>query len=187
MKEQILKLRSEGKSYREIAAILNCTKSLVCYYCNSSQKQKSLDRTRKRRKGHPYLHKLDNFLFRKSNLSKIRPQTCSDRRILTQKLYFFNGENIMNKITVDKLIERFSEYPKCYLTGKNININKPRTYHFDHKVPTSRGGTNTIENLGICTKEANQAKSDMTHDEFVEFCKSVLIHHGYIVSTSPQP
>jgi 5-methylcytosine-specific restriction endonuclease McrA len=90
----------------------------------------------------------------------------------------------MNKITIEELIERFGETPVCYLTGQPIDINHPRTYQFDHKVPSSRGGTNTIENLGICTKQANQAKSDMTHDEFVEFCKSVLIHHGYTVSTS---
>jgi 5-methylcytosine-specific restriction endonuclease McrA len=184
MKEQILKLRSEGKSYRQIAEILKCSKGSIAYHCGADQKEKSLNRVRRRRKDHPFTHKLDNFLSRKPRYIKNQQPKCSNRRVLTQKLYIFNGESTMNKITIEELIERFGETPVCYLTGQPIDINHPRTYQFDHKVPSSRGGTNTIENLGICTKQANQAKSDMTHDEFVEFCKSVLIHHGYTVSTS---
>lgn len=85
-------------------------------------------------------------------------------------------------ITEQQVIDKFGENPKCYLTGKEIDISKPRTYQFDHKVPASRGGTNTIDNLGICSRTANLAKSDMTHDEFIEFCKTVLIHHGFEVN-----
>lgn len=33
MKEQILRLRSEGKTYNEIKVILNCAKSTISYHC----------------------------------------------------------------------------------------------------------------------------------------------------------
>ncbi len=76
--------------------------------------------------------------------------------------------------TVDEVIEKFGENPRCYLTGERINIHKPRTYQFDHIIPKSRGGTSDIDNLGICTKQANLAKSDMTLDEFMNLCNVVL-------------
>jgi 5-methylcytosine-specific restriction endonuclease McrA len=84
--------------------------------------------------------------------------------------------------TVKDVIEKFGENPICYLTGEQIDINKPRTYHFDHIIPRSRGGDSSIDNLGICTKRANLAKHDMTPDEFEHLCKRVLEHNGYIVT-----
>lgn len=38
MRERILKLRSEGNSYRKIAAILGIGKTTADYYCNTSKK-----------------------------------------------------------------------------------------------------------------------------------------------------
>lgn len=49
MKDKILKLRKEGKSYREIEKILGCSRSLVSYYCSKGQKQKNNKRSRDRR------------------------------------------------------------------------------------------------------------------------------------------
>ena len=37
MKEQILNLRKEGKSYNEIKKILNCSKSTISYYCKGDR------------------------------------------------------------------------------------------------------------------------------------------------------
>lgn len=36
MKEEIIKLRKEGKSYKTIAKELNCKKSLVSYHCRAN-------------------------------------------------------------------------------------------------------------------------------------------------------
>ena len=36
MKEEIIKLRKQGKSYKEIAKELNCKKSLVSYHCRTN-------------------------------------------------------------------------------------------------------------------------------------------------------
>lgn len=48
-KEQILKLRSEGKSYREIEQTLRCGRGLVSYYLNPSAKTKQIERNNKNR------------------------------------------------------------------------------------------------------------------------------------------
>lgn len=49
MKEQILKLRNEGKTYREIESIVGCSRSLISYYVNPTGKTKHLDRQNKNR------------------------------------------------------------------------------------------------------------------------------------------
>lgn len=38
---------------------------------------------------------------------------------------------------------------------------------FDHKIPKSKGGPDTIENGVACCGECNTAKADMTYDEFI--------------------
>lgn len=39
MKEEILKLRQEGKTYNEISSLLGCSKSLISYYCKPDSKE----------------------------------------------------------------------------------------------------------------------------------------------------
>ena len=45
LKEQILKLKSEGKSYRQIQKILGCSKGTIAYHLGDGQKQKTVKRT----------------------------------------------------------------------------------------------------------------------------------------------
>ena len=40
MKDQILLLRAEGKSYREIEKLLGCSKGTISFHCGDGQKQK---------------------------------------------------------------------------------------------------------------------------------------------------
>ena len=44
-KTEILKLKSEGKSYREIQKILGCSKGTIAYHLGDGQKQKTVKRT----------------------------------------------------------------------------------------------------------------------------------------------
>ena len=39
-KEDILKLRSEGKSYRQIEKELGCSKSLISYHCGNGNEKR---------------------------------------------------------------------------------------------------------------------------------------------------
>ena len=50
MKDKILKLRDEGKTYNEIKEILGCSKGTISYYCGDGQKEKSKIRRKKRRR-----------------------------------------------------------------------------------------------------------------------------------------
>jgi 5-methylcytosine-specific restriction endonuclease McrA len=72
------------------------------------------------------------------------------------------------------VVKKIGENPICYLTGKSINLDHPETYNLDHIIPASRGGTNDLENLGICLKEANQAKGDLLLEELYDLCDSIL-------------
>jgi transposase len=48
-KENILRLRAEGKSYREIQEELDCSKGTISYHLGEGQKEKVISRTRSRR------------------------------------------------------------------------------------------------------------------------------------------
>lgn len=48
-KENILKLRSEGKSYRQIQYILGCSKGTIAYHLGPGQKDKTKERTNRAR------------------------------------------------------------------------------------------------------------------------------------------
>ena len=52
MKDQILKLRQEGKTYNEIKSILGCSKGTISYYLGKNQKEKTDERRKRRRKYH---------------------------------------------------------------------------------------------------------------------------------------
>lgn len=186
IKEQILLLREQGKSYREIERILGCSKSTVAYHLSDEQKEKAHLRNQKHRSNqHPYAKKLE--AFRASKRSTFEKQRLHKAKKLIQLKIetFHRGDNRMTyakpTFTIDDVISKFGENPKCYLTGKQLNIHEPRTYAFDHILPVTRGGDNSIDNLGLCSKEANQAKFNMTNEEFFALCKQVLEHNGYEV------
>lgn len=61
MRETILELRAQGKSYNEIVAEVGCSKSTVSYYCGEDQATKNIQRQRDRRsKIRQYLQEVKN-------------------------------------------------------------------------------------------------------------------------------
>lgn len=163
MKEQILKLRNQGKTYDEIKSIVKCSKSTISYYCGKNQKKKNLERTRNYRKNNLKV------ILNKKISSFLRTQFNSKTKKTKRSIKTFNVEDV---------IKKFGENPKCYLTGININLYNSSEYHFDHIIPRSKGGNNNLENLGLATKNANMAKGEMTLKEFKELCKMVLKQMG---------
>lgn len=167
MKQKILELREEGKSYNEIQSILGCSKGTISYHCGKGQKEKSLVRQRKNRKtikGILY-KKLDKFL-----RSKVHNFKRGSRGRLTQ-----------SKLSYKTAYKRILENPVCYITGATINLEDPKSYELDHIIPVSKGGPNTLSNLGLSLKEANRAKDDLYLNEFIELCKRVCENNGYMV------
>lgn len=158
MKDQIIQLKEQGKTYREIESILGCSKSLISYYCSEGQKDKLQLRTTN---------------YRKNNLKTILSRKISDFMCVSGHT---KGRKIRSEYTFSSqdLIYKFGDNPKCYLTGVSINLLEPSTYHFDHIIPRSRGGSNDISNLGLATKEANETKHDRTLEELKVLCKQIL-------------
>ena len=180
-KTQILALRAEGKSYDQICVELNCSKSTVAYHCSETARENQHKRQQKLRQDNVLLKKVENFKqVRKQSGNKLE-QTCTTDELLSNKVRKFREKKLAknDKFTYKDVIQKFGEKTTCYLTGRPINLQEPRTYQFDHIVPVSRGGENTFSNLGLACKEANVGKSDMLIDEFINLCKDVLKHHGY--------
>jgi len=180
LKNEILKLKKLGYSFNQIKDQLKCSKSTISYNLSLKQKEKSLNRTQKRRfKQHPFVAKIENFKYRKCNKIKTNLKKSKNLLLIRSKINsFFRNRKTMKyskpTFTLDDIINKFGENPKCYLTGEIINIYQPETYQFDHIKPVSKGGDNSLDNLGICITPANKAKNDMEYQEFIDLCKSII-------------
>jgi 5-methylcytosine-specific restriction endonuclease McrA len=177
---KIIELRNQGKTYTEIKKILKCSKATISYYINPQEKINTTNRRRRNRaKQHPYIRKIENFS-RSYYEPKTKQQISTAKRLLQIKTECFSRTGINRQMynkptfTVQDVINKFGEHPKCALTGDEIDIYQPRTYEFDHIIPVTRGGTNNIDNLQLCTKKANQAKRNMTDEEFINLCKKIV-------------
>jgi 5-methylcytosine-specific restriction endonuclease McrA len=183
MKEEILKLRSEGKSYNEIVKILNCSKGTISYHCGIGQKTKSLNRLRKNRKQNNLKYRIQKFSSIKIPTKvKISAKKFNFKRSLYRKLYdFFNASpNLLSDKEV--FLEKMNSNPYCYLTGRKIDLTDTPSYNFDHIIPVCKGGSNSFDNLGLTCKDANHSKSYLTVEEYLSLCKEVLEHNGYTIT-----
>lgn len=189
--DKIIELRSQGKSYKQIAKILGCSTGTVTYHCTPGQKEKAKNRVKKlRSKQHPYFHKYVHFIESKPIKTNRSKSNYSIYRIIYLKIRTFSRkENNMcePEFTVEDVINKFGENPVCYLTGEPIDIYKPKTYQFDHIIPRSRGGSNSLDNLGITTIKANQCKRDLMYNEFIALCKSVIDHYNKVTRDGSAP
>lgn len=170
IKDKILALRIQGKSYNEISKELNCCKATVCYHCGDKQKEKSLKKTKEYKANNPLIQKIDSF------------NQAYKKRGLDNKISGFQRKGRKSDLSIKLILEIFGQNPNCYLTGEKIDLSESSTYSFDHKIPVSKGGNNSIENLGICTQDINMAKSDKTPEEFIKLCIKVLEYNGYNLS-----
>ena len=162
MKEQILQLREEGLSYRDIQKKLGCSKGTISYHCGSGQKGKTNLRALKYKEQYPFLKKAQNF----------------DLQYRDKNIMYSQKRGFCRK----KLSDYLKTVDKCYLSGRPVDTEFSHTYQFDHIKPRSRGGDNSFGNLGIATPEANQAKSDLSIEEFIQLSKDVLENFGYKVT-----
>lgn len=162
LQQEILRLRGEGKTYTEIQKIMNCSKGTISYNCSQEGKKKTKKRCERYRSEKGALYKkLQGFCY---NYGKRRR---------TRKNYPL--------LNLDEVKKKLGDNPICYLTGEPIDLSDMKKYSLDHIVPISKGGKSTLDNLGLATKETNQAKSDLTKEEFLALCVKVLQHNSYRV------
>jgi hypothetical protein len=57
------------------------------------------------------------------------------------------------------------------------------------RLPTVDHIDSSVKNSGfcICAWQTNDAKNDLSHQDFLELCKKVLLHEGYKVHKEPEP
>jgi 5-methylcytosine-specific restriction endonuclease McrA len=182
VKDQILELRNLGYSYRQIEEKLNCSKGTIAYHCGDGQKNKTTKRRNKSRLNqHPLARKIENFNTKYSKpVLKLSKKNKTFNRILRLKIEAFSivEKGVYNNMsfTVQEFLNKVGDKPACSLTGRSIDLMKPRSYQLDHIVPRAKGGDNSLDNCQLTCKEANQAKHELTVDEFISLCREVVNH-----------
>lgn len=182
VKDKILKLRALGYSYRKIQDEIKCSKGTIAYHCGEGQKEKYAKRHKlNRSKQHPLIRKIENFVlgkYYKPAPRKILIKTLNrNLRLRIEKFSMINKEYNNMAFTIKDFLDKVGNNPKCALTGKPIDLMKPRTYQLDHITPRSRGGENTLDNCQLVLKEANLAKHTLSSEEFVKLCREVVDYH----------
>lgn len=189
LKSKIIELRSHGNSYNQIVSILGCSKSLVSYHCGKGQKEKTKLRSQKNRTNKVICNKCWRFKNRKKKYVENNEVKSNNTKLLQHKSDDFQRERTSSSrgkhgeknFKYKDVIKLHGINTNCYLTGRPINLRNPRSYEFDHIIPVSKNGSNNIDNLGICCKEANRIKSDMTVNELINLCKEILEYNGFSV------
>jgi 5-methylcytosine-specific restriction endonuclease McrA len=180
LKEKIIELKLKGLSYNQIQKKLNCSKGSISYHCGVGQKEKSKIRVKKYRNQNKNIlkKKIEGFHYRKNKENKeIQYKNKKIKEILKSRIMRFsrmeNGK--YNKLFNEgQLLEKIGNEPKCYLTGRVIDLENPRSYNLDHIVPRTKGGDNSLENCGLACREANQAKHNLLLEDFIKLCKEVV-------------
>lgn len=188
LKEKIIELNLKGFSYNQIQKKLKCSKGTISYHCGFGQKEKNNLRCKKNRsKNHNILkNKIRSFLYRNNEANEeINHKNIKIKEILKSKISRFsrmkNGKykKLFNE---EQLLNKIGNEPKCYLTGRSIKLDDPKSYNLDHIIPRTKGGNNSLNNCGIACKEANQAKHNMLLEDFIKLCKDVVQNYQ---STTP--
>lgn len=82
---------------------------------------------------------------------------------------FITTENTASKAEIIDWLESIQPY-KDYYTGEPLDLFESQV---DHKIPLSRGGTNDISNLCLCSQKINAAKGKMTDEEFIALLECI--------------
>lgn len=76
------------------------------------------------------------------------------------------AEGIYTAADVERLFT--SQQGRCFYCGKDLE-----SFHVDHKIPISRGGMNSSENLCCACRWCNLSKSDRLISEWLGYLKAV--------------
>jgi len=145
-KNKMIELYSQGETYDSIAKKLGCSKWTVDYNLNPKRKKNQNKYDKQKQK--------------------------TDTLYFKRKRFLSVGKKV--PFTLNELKNKIGNNPKCYISGEPIDLSNPNDYSLDHIIPISRGGKSSLDNLGIIKYDINQAKYNLTPEEFKLLCKRVL-------------
>ena len=163
MKQKILDCKQQNPTwgYRKIAKHLSVSITAVRYYVCPTAKAYTIRKAKEYdNNAHPLRRKLQRFYGKYRSMGGKLKALAEPAISLKDALAFF-GEN-----------------PTCYLTGEKIDLLKAKTYSLDHKIARNKGGHCGLSNMGLTSKQANLAKSDLSLQEFILICRKVVALHG---------
>lgn len=104
-------------------------------------------------------------LFAGNKYSKQRTKALTDRKLCW-------------RLDRQKTIKMIIETQRCQLSGRELvfEIGHPDSPSID-RINSRRGYTKS--NIQIVGSRVNQAKNNMTDEEFIALCVDVARHHGY--------
>ena len=123
MKEEILKLRAQGKNYNEISKILGCSKGTISYHCGDGQKEKyrEYDRNRKEK----------NRKWLQSIKEKLSCSKCDEKRWWVLDFHHLDKKDKYEDISVltklGSIKKLMTELEKCVILCANCH----RKTHYD--------------------------------------------------------
>lgn len=161
MREQILTLRGQGKSYKDIAEELQIPYRRVEYYCNPNISKIQLASRRKHAARNRIFKKVVNF-HRNSRI------------------------NVGSNFTFKQFLETCGDKPRCYISNTEIDLNDGPSYAIDHVIPVAQNGDNGLANARLIRADVNRMKSDKTPQELFALCREVLEANGYKVSVGTE-
>lgn len=68
---------------------------------------------------------------------------------------------------------------RCAYTGEELTPGDGAS--LDHKIPRTGGGEASVDNLQWISYKVNRMKTDMTEDEFLETCRSILSYRKVLL------
>jgi hypothetical protein len=115
MKEQILELHAQGKSYNEIVRILGCSKGSVSYHCGNGQKEKAYNRVKRYRAGEksekPPKKVCKNCKCHIKGKNIYCSKECETIFKTEDTLFRFENGKLISNVTIKKvLISKFGEH-----------------------------------------------------------------------------
>lgn len=170
IKIKIKKLLDAGYSRKQIMKKLGCSKSMVSYVATD----------KKRNQKRCYVSKKLFYFKNREENTIVDVTNCSPDEDLSnfcEKISSFRKASTMQQGTTPtkkNVLEKFSGNPCCGLCGTTCDFKNSKSYSFDHYIPKSRGGDNSLENMQLLCMECNMMKHAMLQEEFLEKCKMIV-------------
>ena len=172
LKKRIKELYAAGYSSKQMMEELGCVKSTISYSLNERNETKKVC---------TLIRKIHTFKKREKETSELEKfKHDEDLRIFVCKIATFKRSAIMvepgqgTKPTKKNVLEKFSGKSFCSLCGTACDFKNSKSYSFDHYIPRSRGGDNSLENMQLLCMECNMMKHAMLQEEFLEKCKMIV-------------